>query len=117
MHQSLQGTTFHVEHVIPRSRSGLSELDNLAWACPRCNLHEANRTDVIDPDTGDQVLLSNPRIDDWDGHFRWDDYRIVGQTTIGRVTAAALELNHPRRVQIRQAEKLFDLFPPNEVGR
>lgn len=101
MHQSLQGATFHVEHVIPRSRGGPSELDNLAWACPGCNLHKANRTDVIDPDTGDQVLLSNPRIDDWDGHFRWDDYRIVGQTPIGRATAAALELNHPRRVQIR----------------
>jgi hypothetical protein len=80
-------------------------------------LHKANRIDVIDPDTGDQVLLFNPRIDDWDRHFRWDGYHIVGQTSIGRATVAALELNHPRRIQIRQAEKLFDLFPPNEIDR
>lgn len=29
MHQSLQGATFHVEHVIPRSFGGRSELANL----------------------------------------------------------------------------------------
>lgn len=34
LHQSLQGATFHVEHIIPRSRGGTSQLDNLAWACP-----------------------------------------------------------------------------------
>jgi hypothetical protein len=27
----------------------------------------------------------------------------------------ALDLNHPRRVLIRQAEALFDLFPPVDV--
>jgi hypothetical protein len=35
---------------------------------------------------------------------------------IGSGTVAALKLNHPRRIQIRQAEELFDLFPPNEIG-
>jgi hypothetical protein len=64
-------------------------------------LHKANRINFIDPDTGNRVPLFNPRSDDWDEHFRWDGYRIVGQTAIGRVTVAALELNHPRRVQIR----------------
>jgi len=43
MHQSLQDTTFHVEHVIPQSRGGHSQLDNLAWTCPSCNLRKANR--------------------------------------------------------------------------
>lgn len=38
MHQSLQGATFHVEHIIPRCRGGRSELENLAWCCPSCNL-------------------------------------------------------------------------------
>ena len=40
MHQSLQGATFHVEHVIPRCLGGTSEFGNLAWACPSCNLHK-----------------------------------------------------------------------------
>jgi HNH endonuclease len=69
MHQSLQGATFHVEHVVPRLRGGHSQLDNLAWACPSCNLHKANRTEVTDPDTGLQVPLFHPRVDDWQAHF------------------------------------------------
>ena len=116
MYQSLQGATFHIEHVIPLSRGGHSQLENLAWACPSCNLHKANRLDAIDPDTGNRVPLFNPRSDYWDEHFRWDGYRIVGQTSIGRATVVALALNYPRRLQIRQAEELFDLFPPHVVG-
>jgi plasmid maintenance system antidote protein VapI len=30
MHESLQGATFHVEHVIPKSKGGESSLENLA---------------------------------------------------------------------------------------
>ena len=30
-----RGATFHVEHIVPTSRGGTSELDNLAWCCPR----------------------------------------------------------------------------------
>src|ERR1043166_3917240 len=33
MHQSLQGATFHVEHIIPKSKGGSSDLPNLALAC------------------------------------------------------------------------------------
>jgi hypothetical protein len=116
MHQALQGVTFHLEHVMPLSRGGHSQLDNLMWACPSCNLRKANRIDAIDPDTGNRVPLFNPRSDNWDEHFRWEGYRIIGQTPIGSATVAALEFNRPRRIQIRQAEELFDLFPPNEIG-
>jgi hypothetical protein len=116
MHQSLQGGTFHVEHIIPQSRGGQSQLDNLAWACPSCNLHKANRVASVDLETGNEVPLFNPRADNWTAHFRWDDYRVVGQTPIGRATVAALDLNHPRRIRIREAEALFILFPPPDLG-
>lgn len=46
MHQSLQGATFHLEHAVPRSAGGTDELDNLALACPSCNLHKADRTKI-----------------------------------------------------------------------
>lgn len=117
MHQVLQGTTFHVEHVIPLFRGGHSQLGNLALACPSCNVHKSNRIDVIDPDTRDRVPLFHLRSDAWDEQFRWDGYRLIGQSPIGRATGVALELNHPRHIQIRQAEELFHLFPSNEVGR
>ena len=32
----------------------------------------------------------------------------------GRATIAALGLNHPRRIRIRQAEQRFELFPPGD---
>jgi len=36
MHESLQGATFHVEHIVPRSAGGSDTMDNLALACPSC---------------------------------------------------------------------------------
>jgi hypothetical protein len=115
MHQSLQGATFHVEHILPRSLGGPSELDNLAWACPSCNLHKSNRVEIPFGDGNETVPLFNPRTDDSNDHFRWDGYHITGLTQTGQATVEALFLNHERRIRIRQAEELFDLFPP-KVG-
>lgn len=112
MHQSLQGATFHVEHVTPQAAGGADTLDNLALACPGCNLRKSDRTAVPDPDTGDPTPLFHPRVDRWADHFRWEGYRVVGLSPTGRTTVEALDLNHPRRVLIREAEQHFDLFPP-----
>jgi HNH endonuclease len=112
MHQALQGATFHVEHIAPSSLGGPSTPENLAIACPGCNLHKSDRVEATDPETGQVVRLFNPRIDKWADHFRWEGHQVVGRTPIGRTTVAALDMNHPRRVRIRQAEQLFQMFPP-----
>jgi hypothetical protein len=112
MHQALQGATFHVEHVRPRSRGGSSDIDNLAWCCPGCNLHKADRVEAHDPETGADVPLFHPRLDDWPEHFLWQGRLLIGRTPTGRATIAALDLNHARRELIRQAEGLFGWFPP-----
>jgi hypothetical protein len=114
MHQSLQGATFHIEHITPRAAGGSDTLDNLALACPGCNLAKSNRTVVPGPDTGDPVLLFNPRTDRWADHFAWEDRRAVGRTPTGRATVAALNLNHARQALIREAEEWFGLFPPDD---
>lgn len=114
MHQSLQGATFHVEHITPQAAGGSDEPENLALACPACNLAKSSRTAVPDPDTGDPVPLFNPRADSWADHFGWEDRRVVGRTPTGRATVAALNFNHPRRVLIREAEEWFGLFPPDD---
>jgi HNH endonuclease len=111
MHQSLQGATFHVEHIVPRCRGGDSELVNLAWCCPSCNLHKSDRVELADPDGGGLVRLYHPRRMAWDEHFEWDGFRIAGRTPAGRATVDALDLNHSRRVRIREAEAMFGLFP------
>jgi hypothetical protein len=35
-------------------------------------------------------------------------------TAIGRAMIEALNMNHERRIFIRQAEELFGLFPPED---
>ena len=112
MHQALQGATFHIEHVVPSSCGGPSTPDNLAWACPGCNLKKSNRLTIVDPETGAVVSLFNPRQEPWSAHFAWQEHEVVGLTPVGRALVAAFELNHPRRVLIRQAEELFGFFPP-----
>lgn len=112
MHQSLQGATFHIEHVIPLSAGGTNEPSNLVLACPSCNLHKTNRVEVVDPESGETVPLFHPLAEHWRAHFEWQEFLIVGRTAIGRATVEALRFNDPRRIKIRQAEALFDLFPP-----
>src|SRR5436309_14458070 len=75
MHQSLQGATFHVEHVTPRSQGGTSALENFALACPACNLQKADRIEVLDRVGGSKVRLFDPRKDRWSDHFKFRGYR------------------------------------------
>lgn len=65
MHQSLQGATFHAEHIVPRHQGGTDDLLNLAWACPSCNLHKSSRIAAFDAETSASVPLFNPRTDKW----------------------------------------------------
>jgi len=60
MHESLQGATFHIEHVIPQCKGGRTDLENLVLACPGCNLHKAVRIAVVDRATGRDVRLFHP---------------------------------------------------------
>lgn len=112
MHQRLQGATFHVEHIIPRSKGGTTELANLALACPSCNLHKADRTTAVDPESGARVPLFYPGQQTWSDHFQFNGHRIEELTPIGRATVAALQFNHSRRQRIRAAEERFGLYPP-----
>jgi hypothetical protein len=112
MDQSLQGASFHVEHIIPRCAGGATELPNLALACPSCNLRKADRTSAVDPQSGDRVPLFHPVQHTWSDHFRFNGYQIEGLTPVGRATVAALDLNSSRRQRIRAAEQKLGLYPP-----
>ena len=35
---------FEIDHILPRSRGGQTELFNLALACPHCNAHKGAHT-------------------------------------------------------------------------
>lgn len=112
MDAELQGATFHVEHIVPRARGGSSDPENLAWACPACNLRKSHRITATDPRTGDPAPLYHPRTDRWDEHFAWVGFELVGLTPSGRATVAGLALNDAKRLRVREAEESIGLFPP-----
>ena len=115
-YQDLVGETFfEVEHILPRSRGGLTIPSNLALACRRCNLLKGDATEALDHRTGRLVALFDPRRDSWWEHFRRsrDLLRIYGRTATGRVTIDLLRWNLSGEQRIRQIQRdyLADIFP------
>jgi HNH endonuclease len=101
----LQVGGFEVDQILPRSRGGLTEMANLALACPHCNARKWAHMDGDDPESGQTVALFNPRTQRWIDHFQWSEqhpFEIVGITAHGRVTVARLQMNHPDLVSIRR---------------
>ena len=96
--------SFSVEHILPLSRSGKNTLDNLALSCQGCNNHKYNRTEAVDPVSGNTVPLFNPRKQIWSEHFVWnDDFSLViGITAVGRATVETLKLNRKNIVNLRK---------------
>src|SRR5581483_12062451 len=99
-----QEATFHIDHVRPRAAGGPTTAANLALACVSCSLRKWAKQTATDPDSGEEVPLFNPRAQAWADHFRWEGERVLALTAIGRATVAALALNRPLILAIRQEE-------------
>ena len=107
-------STFAVEHIHPLGDGGPDEEDNLANSCLGCNGFKGLATTGIDPLTGEEVRLYNPRLDAWAEHFAWseDTLTVIGQTPIGRATIERLRLNRAGVVNLRSLLKLRGIHPP-----
>src|SRR5438034_1247433 len=102
--QAAAGVTFHIEHLVPRSRGGRTALNNLALSCPGCNLAKAERTTGED-DNGAIQPLFNPRhfepwLLGWHLHFALhrESGIIIARTAIGQATVTTLNMNDPLRL-------------------
>jgi hypothetical protein len=102
--QEGQEATFHIDHIIPRVEGGPTTAENLALACVSCSLRKEARHFAVDPVTGRRVPLFHPRRQRWSRHFRWEGVEVVGRTATGRATVAALQMNRPLILAIRQGE-------------
>ena len=92
---------FHIEHIVAKQHGGEDDPSQLALACDRCNAYKGPNLTGIDPDSGDVVSLFNPRQDAWRDHFMFRGGAIVGLTPTGRTTVRLLNMNTPRRVELR----------------
>jgi hypothetical protein len=107
-----QEATFHIDHVIPRAAGGPTTADNLALACVSCSLRKWAHQTAIDPDSGKEVPLFNPRTQIWAEHFAWHGALVESRTPTGRATEAALAMNRPLIIAIRQEEMARYRHPP-----
>jgi len=94
---------FSIEHIIPSTKAGSDELDNLAYSCLACNNHKFTAVTAKDPLSGLEVPLYNPRLDIWNEHFRWSDdcSELIGVSATGRATIERLHLNRKNVVNLR----------------
>jgi hypothetical protein len=106
--------TFSIEHIIPDSRGGATEAQNLALSCQTCNNHKYTKVTASDPVSHEIVPLFHPRQHVWAEHFIWsDDYtRLLGLTPIGRASIELMRLNRPALVGLRRILRQAGKHPP-----
>ena len=99
------GVTFfphEVDHVIAEKHGGLTDADNLAFTCWRCNRYKGSDLGSFDPQTGAFSFLFNPRMQQWTEHFAFEGITLIGLTPEGRTTEKLLQLNSDERLAERQ---------------
>jgi len=111
MPQAVHPQRFHIDHIIAIKHGGQTNVENLALACYRCNLHKGPNIASIDPESGQMVRLFHPREDRWEDHFQWQGTVLIGLTPIGRATIRLLTINADTYVRLRVNLQLGGIFP------
>lgn len=107
-----QAATFHMDHVVPKVAGGPTVMENLALACIHCSLRKGAKQTAVDPQTGKNSKLFNPRIDTWNRHFKWSGVKLWGRSRTGRATVVALDLNSAAHLIVRGFESRLGRHPP-----
>ena len=105
---------FSIEHIVPISKGGTNQLDNLALSCQGGNNRKYTHAEAIDPVTGNAALLYHPRQQNWTEHFAWNEdfTRMIGITPTGRATIERLDLNRAGVINLREVLSLINRHPP-----
>ncbi len=103
-----------VDHVVPEAAGGQTEADNLCLACRGCNSFKQDFQMGIDPETGQETALFNPRTQHWEMHFQWsgDGSLLIGLTPTGRATIARLRMNRESVIDSRRLWVEAGWHPP-----
>jgi hypothetical protein len=106
-----------IDHIVPEATGGATEADNLCLACISCNTFKSAYETGIDPQTGAEERLFNPRQQQWNEYFRWseDGLQMIGTTATGRATVSRLQINRSLVVQARQRWVQAGWHPPKTI--
>lgn len=103
-----------VDHVISQKHGGLTESDNLAYACFFCNRRKGSDIGSLS-NTGAFVRFFNPRQDRWGDHFRIEGLLISPISEIGEATARILHFNVEDRILERRILTAAGRFPSSSA--
>lgn len=115
--EAFSSDSMAIDHILPKSRGGDDEPENLALSCGGCNGRKYNKTEAIDPATGQTTDLFDPRQDAWNAHFQWssDFARMIGLTSKGRATINLLKLNRANLMRIGIVLVSVGKHPPSDA--
>jgi hypothetical protein len=105
-----------LDHVVSEKHGGVTDSENLAYACTPCNRAKGSDVGSISRN-GEFARFFNPRVDCWQEHFRLHGAFIEPHTAIGEVTAKVLGFNEPERVVERRLLQRLGRYPPPEAAR
>jgi hypothetical protein len=111
LHEDDSYSPHQVDHIIARKHGGLSTLENLAYACLRCNAWKGSDLGSVDSATGHFVAFFNPRRHEWRQHFNLRGFVIEPLTAEARATARVLRFNIDKRVVERRALMIAGRYP------
>lgn len=114
--EKIAGDEFVIDHILPESLGGLTEVHNLCLSCWRCNLIKGKCIVGLDPLSDKRERLYHPVNQHWHDHFAWLEggLLIQGITPTGRATVYTLQLNRPKLVVSRQLWIAAGWHPPRE---
>ncbi|MYD11644.1 MAG: HNH endonuclease [Chloroflexi bacterium] len=103
-----------IDHIIPLTQKGETSPSNLSFSCVGCNLFKRDFVAAIDPESGAETALFNPRTQNWKDHFCWDDDKtsLIGLSAVGRATVSRLRINRRGAVRARRRWVDAGLHPP-----
>lgn len=104
--------SFEVEHIIPLSRGGNNDKNNLALSCRSCNLYKSDVISVFDKENQTETRLFNPRQNVWTENFsiNKETGEIKDLTAIGRITVLQLKTNGNTQLSARISWLKLGLF-------
>jgi hypothetical protein len=100
-----------VDHIIAEKHGGLTEADNLSYACTCCNRAKGTDIGSITAVTREFTRFYNPRTDHWAEHFSLSGAIIEAKTAIGAATAKILRFNEPERIAERETLRNIRRYP------